>query len=307
MGVLFCCPRCDHPLNVKSHLAGKAGFCPNCQSRLVVPESSQMDMSRFEKLISQFEPGVVAQKKILSQLISDQSVKQSNEAAAGRRATDATRSDARQDDVETASVPRAEPVDEEPIDEEPIEFGDQSERRAFEAATKSSTVTPENQADFIATRPGMKPEQDSIGAAAHSQWYVRPPSGGQFGPAGGELMAKWIDEGRVTGDSFVWREGWADWRMAADVFDDLAGSVSVSGGGVQSKIEVPGSLRARTADLKSRRRRTIFGVIGLLFGTAVVLALIMILFIVIQKQKQDSSSQDESATNWILMLQDLPC
>ncbi len=286
-----------------------------------------MDMSRFEKLISQFEPGVVAQKKILSQLISDQSVKQSNEAAAGRRATDATRSDARQDDVETASVPRAEPVDEEPvdeepvdeepideepideepIDEEPIEFGDQSERRAFEAATKSSTVTPENQADFIATRPGMKPEQDSIGAAAHSQWYVRPPSGGQFGPAGGELMAKWIDEGRVTGDSFVWREGWADWRMAADVFDDLAGSVSVSGGGVQSKIEVPGSLRARTAYLKARRRRTIFGVIGLLFGTAVVLALIMILFIVIQKQKQDSSSQDESATNWILMLQDLPC
>ncbi len=296
-----------------------------------------MDMSRFEKLISQFEPGVVAQEKIPSQLISDQSVKQSNEAAAGRRATDATRSDARQDDVETASVPRAEPVDEEPvdeepvdeepideepideepideepideepIDEEPIEFGDQSERRAFEAATKSSTVTPENQADFIATRPGMKPEQDSIGAAAHSQWYVRPPSGGQFGPAGGELMAKWIDEGRVTGDSFVWREGWADWRMAADVFDDLAGSVSVSGGGVQSKIEVPGSLRARTAYLKARRRRTIFGVIGLLFGTAVVLALIMILFIVIQKQKQDSSSQDESATNWILMLQDLPC
>ncbi len=266
-----------------------------------------MDMSRFEKLISQFEPGVVAQKKILSQLISDQSVKQSNEAAAGRRATDATRSDARQDDVETASVPRAEPVDEEPIDEEPIEFGDQSERPVFEAATNSSTVTPENQADFIATRPGMKPEQDSIGAAAHSQWYVRPPSGGQFGPAGGELMAKWIDEGRVTGDSFVWREGWADWRMAADVFDDLAGSVSVSGGGVQSKIEVPGSLRARTAYLKARRRRTIFGVIGLLFGTAVVLALIMILFIVIQKQKQDSSSQDESATNWILMLQDLPC
>src|SRR5262249_25988977 len=43
-------------------------------------------------------------------------------------------------------------------------------------------------------------------------WYVRPPSGGQYGPARGEIMRRWIAEGRVSSDSLVWREGWTDWQ-----------------------------------------------------------------------------------------------
>ena len=52
-------------------------------------------------------------------------------------------------------------------------------------------------------------------------WYVRPPSGGQFGPAAGDLMRGWITEGRVSADSLVWREGWRDWQEAAIVFPKL--------------------------------------------------------------------------------------
>ena len=52
-------------------------------------------------------------------------------------------------------------------------------------------------------------------------WYVRPPSGGQFGPAAGDLMRTWLSEGRVSADSLVWREGWRDWQEAGTVFPKL--------------------------------------------------------------------------------------
>jgi hypothetical protein len=60
-------------------------------------------------------------------------------------------------------------------------------------------------------------------------WYVRPPAGGQYGPARGDVMRKWVGEGRVTSDSLVWREGWPDWRPAAKVFPDLGSKSSPSG------------------------------------------------------------------------------
>ena len=52
-------------------------------------------------------------------------------------------------------------------------------------------------------------------------WYVRPPSGGQYGPATAEYMHRWIEEGRVSGDSLVWRDGWADWQPASTVLAGL--------------------------------------------------------------------------------------
>jgi len=34
-------------------------------------------------------------------------------------------------------------------------------------------------------------------------------------------MRRWLSEGRVSADSMVWREGWADWKLAAPVFPSL--------------------------------------------------------------------------------------
>jgi hypothetical protein len=55
-------------------------------------------------------------------------------------------------------------------------------------------------------------------------WYIRPPSGGQFGPAPGDLMRTWLSEGRVSADSLVWREGWRDWQEAGTIFPKLRGN-----------------------------------------------------------------------------------
>lgn len=67
---------------------------------------------------------------------------------------------------------------------------------------------------------------DPIDESPQAIWYVRPPSGGQYGPARGDIMRKWMGEGRVSPDSLVWREGWNDWRTAAEVFPSLGAMVT---------------------------------------------------------------------------------
>jgi len=63
---------------------------------------------------------------------------------------------------------------------------------------------------------------DPIEELPNAVWYVRPPSGGQYGPARGDVMKKWIAEGRVSPDSLVWREGWSDWRSAKTALPAVA-------------------------------------------------------------------------------------
>jgi len=68
------------------------------------------------------------------------------------------------------------------------------------------------------------PIGDPLAEAPQAVWYVRPRSGGQYGPASVDVMRSWISDGRVAGDSLVWREGWADWRQASEVLPQCAGS-----------------------------------------------------------------------------------
>ncbi len=65
---------------------------------------------------------------------------------------------------------------------------------------------------------------DPLSEAGDVVWYVRPPSGGQYGPATGKLMRQWLAEGRISPDTLVWREGWRDWQQASAVFRQLRAS-----------------------------------------------------------------------------------
>jgi hypothetical protein len=65
-------------------------------------------------------------------------------------------------------------------------------------------------------------QADPLAEAPSAVWYVRPPSGGQFGPAAPDVMRSWLNEGRITPDSLVWRAGWAEWQSAASTFPKLA-------------------------------------------------------------------------------------
>ncbi|WP_390621069.1 GYF domain-containing protein [Stieleria neptunia] len=68
-----------------------------------------------------------------------------------------------------------------------------------------------------------------------STWYVRPPSGGQYGPATSAMLKVWIDEGRVAKTALLWKDGWPQWREASDALPEIADSL-------------PGSQSLDTAD-----------------------------------------------------------
>ncbi len=71
------------------------------------------------------------------------------------------------------------------------------------------------------TRPPSSLE-DVLGGTS-ATWYVRPSSGGQFGPADGPTLGQWISEGRVADSAMIWRDGWPEWRTARSVLPQEKG------------------------------------------------------------------------------------
>ncbi len=69
----------------------------------------------------------------------------------------------------------------------------------------------------------------SIGQAPSATvWYIRPATGGQFGPIDDVEMRVWIENGKVAADSYVWRAGWPDWLKAGEAPDELPASLAVT-------------------------------------------------------------------------------
>ena len=69
---------------------------------------------------------------------------------------------------------------------------------------------------------GGMPTIDPISEQPHAVWYVRLVTGEQFGPATGDAMRRWLDEGRVPPGCLVWREGWPQWRPSEATFAVVA-------------------------------------------------------------------------------------
>lgn len=81
------------------------------------------------------------------------------------------------------------------------------------AQSVASTATLTQNVPSQSTSASTSPQQ--------SAWMVRPPSGGQYGPATQEMLVDWIRERRVTSDSLVWKEGWKEWLAANAAFPEL--------------------------------------------------------------------------------------
>jgi hypothetical protein len=120
------------------------------------------------------------------------------------------------------------------------------------------------------------PVADPIAEAPAAVWYVRPPTGSQYGPARGDVMRKWIAEGRVSSDSLVWREGWADWRSASQLFPNLgaAGASAPAAGPLGNMPSAPRS--ARTAARYAAKQK---GGTGMAIAALVVLGLVCVVLV----------------------------
>lgn len=122
--------------------------------------------------------------------------------------------------------------------------------------------------------------RDPLSEAAGVVWYVRPSSGGQFGPAAPEVMRAWLVEGRIAPDALVWREGWRDWQQAGSVFPQLAPAspaISIPGlEDIDAEPTVAPVKKGRPAKLPPPARRKPAIIVGALALLIVVLLAIFL-------------------------------
>lgn len=127
---------------------------------------------------------------------------------------------------------------------------------------------------------GKLPEvrNDPLGDSGDKVWYVRPPLGGQYGPAVADVMRVWIAEGRISADTFVWREDWSEWRTAGRVFPHLSATLEAfdAAAAWSEPILAPGSSPFSTSRAPSPKSQA--AVIGIL---ALIVLILFILFITI--------------------------
>lgn len=92
------------------------------------------------------------------------------------------------------------------------------------------------------------PREDASGATSlamldgddEATWYVRPPTGGQYGPAGTDMLRQWIDQGRVASTSLLWRDGWPQWRSASEALPEFADALAAAEAPPTSEVATPG-------------------------------------------------------------------
>jgi hypothetical protein len=183
-------------------------------------------------------------------------------------------------------------------------------------ATETQTLTAVNVAAAAAKKPAAaatptpnsQAAADPIAESPAAVWYVRPATGGQYGPASGEIMRGWLQDGRVGASSLVWRAGWSEWRSAAEIFPQLGSKLAAPAPATAglalptaatSTLDIPkgrmaellpaaapeatgtGSVSPLTrAAIKRRKRsdRTFFATAGLLVVSVVLLIVLMFVF-----------------------------
>ncbi len=277
MGIRFYCPN-GHKLNVKSFQAGRRGICPFCGAKIIIPSQSTRKSSKADRAgrggAAEAEHEIVLQPEPV-QHAPPASVP---EAGAGNRMGSPGGA------APSAPAPRGTPVMAQPLElrasagaipvQRPLEPAPLVASGLKAAPVAGVLVRPVQPAETQpAAQPGLPtaaPAQAPPGPAASSErpdplaeagsvvWYVRPPSGGQFGPATSDVMRTWITEGRVSADSLVWREGWRDWQEASGVFPQLGAAKNEFG------IDAIGASDAtsrvglgKTRSPRSRRQETV--------------------------------------------------
>ncbi|MCC9657883.1 DUF4339 domain-containing protein [Rhodopirellula sp. JC737] len=197
MGVRFACHACGKRLNIKAELAGRRGVCPECSVRFRIPTVDQ----EFSNPIEEDSSGAHAVNSEFGQTSlsdanhephhesDDQTVRaQSHVASAGGPAT---------------------------IERPRVKTSRASANASTNAGAETAHESPQEQT------------VESVLGDSTAIWYVRPPSGGQYGPADGPTMQQWITEGRIADAAMLWRDGWPDWKPAGEILR----SIGMRGGG----------------------------------------------------------------------------
>lgn len=208
---------CNQPLHVKDFQAGKRGKCPKCQGSFRVPaKDSDFSLAVEESAAIPVIGKSTVQSKLKSKASSVLDAKMPEKKPLAKSVSP-PRPDPRTVSTESASV------------------------------QSTSQIKPK---DTLTQKPAEKPTEKPLEADALTmpasllplldvRWFVRPPSGGQYGPATTQMLLDWIGQKRVTADSLLWREGLTTWVSARELVPEPFGGQSSSGNAVSHDIRPP--------------------------------------------------------------------
>jgi len=119
--------------------------------------------------------------------------------------------------------------------------------------------------------------------AGNAVWFVRPPSGGQFGPAASRLLMNWIAENRVTPDSLLWRDGLTQWQLASELLPDLFRQTAPTGNlETADQATLPSVAGSALVRRRNQKRRQQVAMVAILSTVSLVLLGVLIYVLVSQ-------------------------
>lgn len=278
MGIRFYCPN-GHKLHVKAFQAGMRGICPYCGAKVQIPLQSTRVST---KLLRAQRRALAGNRAVPQAAESDRSdgrdlernpIPSSPTSHPFEVGLTNGSSPANNSDAEPGFAFRSFPS---PLTEEDVGVSLVS---AQNVSVPPDTGATADSAPFGSEGEAFSSEPDDSDDAALADldtvWYVRPPSGGQFGPATGDIMRQWLQEGRITPDTMVWREGWRDWREARGVFSSFGGA----------EFPLPESISPAAANILARRspgpsQRLSLRIWAILAITAIAAIAILVFFLV---------------------------
>lgn len=142
--------------------------------------------------------------------------------------------------------------------------------------------------------PSDQPESSQAAAVPQGEeaieWRLASPTGEQYGPTVPTLFAQWITQGRVPHDWLVWRTGWPEWRVAAEVVSELPAPLPPPGSSDtppplpadsalkitkpkpnQSVAATPKEKYAQRKKRNAQRQKIVIGILGLVTIVLIVL------------------------------------
>lgn len=308
MGIRFLCPN-GHKLNVKTFLAGRRGICPYCGAKFQIPMESTLPAGQAGPSGSppdneRASVAPVGDRAAAFEQDLEAHLQQVEQAAFAPAPDARPAAWAPQSSSPTEkSLPSPADKDQKP---DTAESSDPQAGGVSKAVPKESRAGAEESPGSAKPRDVAPPgssQPDPFADAPNAVWYVRPPSGGQFGPAQPDMMRTWLDEGRVSPETLVWREGWTDWREAGSVFAQFQPASTVPEAPPISGGTGGGDSSYRTGTRRRKSGPSMGVIIALAF--AVVLLLVVLILIVTgvlggSPPEKDSTLAAQTATNFCL-------
>lgn len=255
MGIRFACEFCGEKLHLKDQYAGKKTKCPACKATLRIPLDSTIQGRREGKPsplldATSSEPSAAqsaaAQSSAASSSVASSQVQAKTSAKKSPPTKSAATGSAKEPQSTNVATLESALAKSNSKSSTSTKQKNTSSKSRTSSASKKRKSKPAPAQESESATPQAQPTNDSTGSesndpatadnsvlpvesvisasgineqllseAPEANWYVAPVAGGQFGPANVDIMRQWIEEGRVTPDSQVWRDGWEDWRPAS--------------------------------------------------------------------------------------------